>query len=64
MYRFVRSGRAKDDTWTPQMVRSGAMTEIIDNLFVGDQRDAQSGFDGLIICVLGEKPLDEPPNVI
>jgi protein-tyrosine phosphatase len=40
------------------------MTEIIDNLFVGDLVDAKSGFDGLIICVLEEKPFDEPPNAI
>ncbi len=38
------------------------MTEIIENLFVGDLGDAQSGFDGLIVCVLDEKPIDEPPN--
>jgi protein-tyrosine phosphatase len=38
------------------------MTEIIENLFVGDLGDAHSGFDGLIICVLDEKPFDEPPN--
>jgi protein-tyrosine phosphatase len=38
------------------------MTEIIDNLFVGDMVDARAGFDGLIICVLEEKPFDEPPN--
>jgi len=38
------------------------MDEIIDNLFVGDLADSQSGFDGLIICVLEEKPLDQPPN--
>jgi protein-tyrosine phosphatase len=38
------------------------MTEIIDNLFVGDLGDAQSGFDGLIICVLEEKTLDEQPS--
>jgi hypothetical protein len=29
-----------------------AMTEIIENLFVGDLGDAVSGFDGLIICGL------------
>jgi protein-tyrosine phosphatase len=40
------------------------MNEIIDNLFVGDLGDAQSGFDGLIICVLDEKPIDEPPNAL
>jgi protein-tyrosine phosphatase len=40
------------------------MTEIIDKLFVGDLGDAKSGFDGLIICVLEEKPLDEPPSAI
>lgn len=38
------------------------MTEIIENLFVGDLGDAHSGFDGLIICVLDVKPADEPPN--
>lgn len=38
------------------------MNEIIDNLFVGDMIDARSGFDGLIICVLEEKPFDEPAN--
>lgn len=38
------------------------MTEIIENLFVGDMVDARSGFEGLIICVLEEKPFDEPPN--
>lgn len=38
------------------------MTEIIANLFVGDMVDAKSGFDGLIICMLEEKPLDEPAN--
>lgn len=38
------------------------MTEIIENLFVGDMIDARSDFDGLIICVLEEKPFDEPPN--
>jgi protein-tyrosine phosphatase len=38
------------------------MTEIIDHLFVGDLGDAKSGFDGLIICVLEQKPHDEPPN--
>src|SRR6202451_4022873 len=38
------------------------MTEIINNLFVGDMVDARAGFDGLIICVLEEKPVDEPPN--
>ena len=40
------------------------MNEIIDNLFVGGLDDAQSGFDGLIICVLEEKPSDEPPDAI
>src|SRR5579863_8819991 len=40
------------------------MTEIIDNLFVGDSGDARAGFDGLIICVLEEKPVDEPPNAV
>ena len=40
------------------------MTEIIDNLFVGGLSDAQAGFDGLIICVLNEKPIDEPPAAI
>jgi len=40
----------------------GAMTEIIENLFVGDLGDAVSGFDGLIICVLPDKPFDELPN--
>jgi protein-tyrosine phosphatase len=40
------------------------MTEIIDNLFVGGVDDAQSGFEGLIICVLEEKPMDEPPNAV
>src|SRR5579864_5567168 len=39
------------------------MTEIIENLFVGDLNDAQSGFDGLIVCVLPEGPIDETPNV-
>ena len=38
------------------------MTEIVENLFVGDLADAHSGFDGLIVCVLEEKPADEPPN--
>lgn len=38
------------------------MTEIIDNLFLGDMVDARSGFDGLIVCTLEERPLDEPPN--
>ena len=38
------------------------MTEIIGNLFVGDMTDARSGFGGLIICVLEEKPFDEPAN--
>ena len=38
------------------------MNEIIDNLFVGDLLDAKSGFDGLIICVLEQKPFDEPPD--
>jgi protein-tyrosine phosphatase len=38
------------------------MTEIIENLFVGDMVDARSGFEGLIVCVLEEKPFDEPPN--
>ena len=41
-----------------------AMTEILDNLFVGDLGDAKSGFDGLIICVLEEKPFDEPSSAI
>ncbi|MGH7934369.1 MAG: dual specificity protein phosphatase family protein, partial [Candidatus Binataceae bacterium] len=41
---------------------SGRMTEVVDNLFVGDMVDARSGFDGLIICMLEEKPFDEPPN--
>ena len=40
------------------------MTEIIDNLFVGDAGDAQSGFDGLIICVIAEKPAGEPPEAL
>lgn len=40
------------------------MNEIIDNLFVGDLADARAGFDGLIICVLDEKPIDEPPHAI
>jgi len=40
------------------------MTEIIDNLFVGDLDDVRAGFDGLIICVLAEKPLEEPPEAI
>jgi protein-tyrosine phosphatase len=40
------------------------MNEIIDKLFVGDVSDAQAGFDGLIICVLEEKPIDEPPNAL
>jgi len=31
-------------------------------LFVGDMVDARAGFEGLIICVLEEKPFDEPPN--
>lgn len=38
------------------------MNEIIDNLFVGGMTDARSGFNGLIICVLEEKPFDEPAN--
>lgn len=38
------------------------MDEIIDNLFVGDMIDARAGFEGLIVCVLEEKPFDEPPN--
>jgi protein-tyrosine phosphatase len=38
------------------------MTEITANLFVGDLTDARSGFDGLIICVLEDKPADEPTN--
>jgi protein-tyrosine phosphatase len=38
------------------------MNEIIDNLFVSDLLDAKSGFDGLIICVLEQKPFDEPPD--
>lgn len=38
------------------------MTEILPGLFVGDMVDALSGFDGLIICMLEEKPADEPPN--
>ncbi len=38
------------------------MTEIIINLFVGDMVDARSGFEGLIMCMLEEKPIDEPPN--
>ncbi len=38
------------------------MTEIVANLFVGDMVDAKSGFDGLIVCVLEEKPFDEPAN--
>jgi protein-tyrosine phosphatase len=40
------------------------MNEIIDNLLVGNRGDAQSGFDGLIICVLEEKPFDQSPNAI
>ncbi len=40
------------------------MTEIIDNLFVGGVDDAQSDFDGLIICVLSEIPTDEPPDAL
>ena len=40
------------------------MTEIIDNLFVGDLVDARAGFDGLIICVLEQKPIDEPCEAI
>jgi hypothetical protein len=36
------------------------MTEIIENLFVGDMLDARAGFDGLIVCVLEEMPVDEP----
>lgn len=38
------------------------MDEIIENLFVGDMVDARAGFDGLTICVLEEKPFDEPAN--
>jgi protein-tyrosine phosphatase len=38
------------------------MTEIIENLFVGDMDDARAGFNGLIICVLEERPLDEPAD--
>jgi protein-tyrosine phosphatase len=38
------------------------VTEIIENLFVGDMVDARAGFDGLIICVLEEKPFDEPAD--
>lgn len=38
------------------------MTEIIENLFVGGADDARSGFEGLIICVLEEKPFDEPAD--
>jgi hypothetical protein len=40
------------------------MTEIIDNLFVGDVGDAQSDFDGFIICVIAEKPAGEPPDAL
>lgn len=40
------------------------MTEIIENLFVGGLADARAGFDGLIICVLAERPADELANVI
>jgi len=46
------------------VIRHYKMTEIIDNLFVGGVDDAQSGFAGLIICVLEEKPMDEPPNAV
>jgi hypothetical protein len=38
------------------------VTEIIENLFVGDMVDARAGFDGLIISVLEEKPFDEPAD--
>lgn len=38
------------------------MDEIVEKLFVGDMSDAHSGFEGLIICVLEDKPFDEPAN--
>jgi hypothetical protein len=44
--------------------RASAVTEIIENLFVGGLADARAGFDGLIICVLADRPADEPANTI
>jgi Dual specificity phosphatase, catalytic domain len=43
---------------------ASAVTEIIENLFVGGLADALAGFDGLIICVLADRPADEPANTI
>ena len=44
--------------------RASEVTEIIENLFVGGLADASAGFDGLIICVLADRPADEPANMI
>ncbi|MGH7988493.1 MAG: dual specificity protein phosphatase family protein [Candidatus Binataceae bacterium] len=39
-------------------------TEIIPKLFVGDLDDARREFNGIIICVLQDKPLSEPRRAI
>jgi protein-tyrosine phosphatase len=40
------------------------MTEIIENLFVGGVADAVPDFDGLIVCVLPERSIDEPADAV
>ncbi len=39
------------------------MTEIVPNLYVGNQDDARY-FDGSILCVSDVKPFQEPPRAI
>ncbi|MGH8013548.1 MAG: dual specificity protein phosphatase family protein [Candidatus Binataceae bacterium] len=39
-------------------------TEIIPNLFVGDLDDARREFNGMVICVLQDKPRSEPDRAI
>ena len=39
-------------------------TEVITNLFVGDLADACRGFDGIVICVLEDRPEQEPIHAL